>query len=265
MRDFTLEQYRVLLQALRKAGYRLLPLEEYCAEKEALDSGNAKFVILRHDVDKRADRSVQTAAVERDMGVRASYYFRVVPESNQPDVIRKITAMGHEIGYHYEDMACAKGDTEKAIQHFAHWLAYFREYYPVKTICMHGAPTSKWDGRDLWKRYDYHAYGIAGEPYFDVDFSRVFYLTDTGRCWDGYKVSIRDKVPVYQDEWVRKGWAYHGTEDVMKAIEAGSMPPKIMVTTHPQRWTDETGGWLKELLWQSAKNVVKRIVVATKM
>ena len=36
---------------------------------------------------------------------------------------------------------------------------------------------------------------------FDVDFSQLFYLTDTGRCWDGYKVSVRDKIPVYQDQW----------------------------------------------------------------
>ncbi len=36
--------------------------------------------------------------------------------------------------------------------------------------------------------------GIIGEPYFDVDFSRVFYLTDTGRRWDGDAVSVRDKV-----------------------------------------------------------------------
>ena len=61
---------------------------------------------------------------------------------------------------------------------------------PVKTICMHGSPLSKWDNRDLWKRYNYRDYGIIAEPYFDVDFDEVFYITDTGRRWDGDKVSI---------------------------------------------------------------------------
>ena len=42
--------------------------------------------------------------------------------------------------------------------------------------------------------YDYRDYGIIAEPYFDVDFDEVFYLTDTGRRWDGDSVSVRDKV-----------------------------------------------------------------------
>jgi len=37
-------------------------------------------------------------------------------------------------------------------------------------------------------------YGIIAEPYFDMDFKEVLYLTDTGRRWDGDRVSVRDKV-----------------------------------------------------------------------
>lgn len=43
------------------------------------------------------------------------------------------------------------------------------------------------------KYYDYRNYGIIAEPYFDLDFSKVLYLTDTGRRWDGNKVSMRDR------------------------------------------------------------------------
>ena len=59
---------------------------------------------------------------------------------------------------------------------------------------MHGSPLSKWDNRDLWKRYDYRDFGIIAEPYFDVDFNEVLYLTDTGRRWNNSKASVRDKV-----------------------------------------------------------------------
>jgi len=58
---------------------------------------------------------------------------------------------------------------------------------------MHGSPMSRWDSRLLWKYYDYKDFGITGEPYFDVDFDKVMYLTDTGRRWDGDFVSVRDK------------------------------------------------------------------------
>ena len=254
--DFTLEIYRELLCALRQKGYQFLTFEQYCQLKASLPK---KFVILRHDVDLKAMNSLRTAQVEHELGVQASYYFRVVPQSNQPDIIRAIAALGHEIGYHYEDMSVAEGNVEKAIAHFKEQLAYFRQYYPVRTICMHGAPTSKWDGRDLWKYSDYRGLGIIGEPYFDVDFSQVFYLTDTGRCWDGYKVSVRDKIPMYQDQWTEQGLVYHHTEDILNAVEKSTLPPCIMITTHPQRWTDKPREWTKELILQTIKNWVKRL------
>ncbi len=61
---------------------------------------------------------------------------------------------------------------------------------------MHGSPLSKYDNKLLWKYYNYRDFGIIGEPYFDVNFSKVLYLTDTGRRWNGEKVSVRDKVTI---------------------------------------------------------------------
>ena len=97
------------------------------------------------------------------MGIRASYYFRVVPQSNQPDVIRAIAGLGHEIGYHYEDMSLFNGDADKSIEHFKTQLQHFRQFYPVRTICMHGSPTSKWDNKELWTKFDYRDYGKSSE------------------------------------------------------------------------------------------------------
>ena len=88
----------------------------------------------------------------------------------------------------------------------------------------------------------------------------MFYLTDTGRCWDGYKVSVRDKIPVYQDEWNAQGLVYHSTQDIIRAAKQDKLPQRIMITTHPQRWTNSPVAWLKELLVQSLKNIIKRLV-----
>lgn len=259
-RDFTLRQYRLLLQTLQASRYRFITFEQYCTLRGT--QLPSRFVILRHDVDARPENSLRTAQVEHELGISASYYFRIVPESNQPDIIRAIARLGHEIGYHYEDMAIANGDTHAAMAHFEQALTYFRQFYPVKTICMHGAPTSRWDGRDLWKTCDYHAYGVIGEPYFDVDFSRTFYLTDTGRRWDGFRVSLRDKIPVLQDQWIRQGLVYHSTVDLIAAAACTDdtihpLPAQLMITTHPQRWTDNACLWTRELLTQSLKNVIK--------
>lgn len=255
--DFTLLTYRKLLEALKERGYVFITFEQYCqVSAERLPK---RFVILRHDVDLRAKNSLATAQIEHELELQASYYFRVVPESNQPEVIREIAALGHEIGYHYEDMAIMHGDTEKALAHFQEQLAYLRQYYPVSTICMHGAPTSKYDGRELWKHYDYREYGVIGEPYFDVDFSKVFYLTDTGRRWDGYKVSVRDKIPQYQDQWTERGWVYRRSSQIIEAAEQSQLPACIMITTHPQRWTNNPLLWIKEVVVQTIKNTIKRL------
>ena len=268
MTDFTLRKYRELLQMLQKKGYKFITFEQYCEQKgnnsttSSLD--DSKWIILRHDVDLKAANSLATAQLEHELNIPTSYYFRVVPESNQPEIIRAIAQLGHEVGYHYEDMAIANGDVAEAYAHFQQQLNYFRGFYPVKTICMHGAPTSQWDGKDLWKKYNYRDLGIIGEPYFDVDFSQVFYLTDTGRCWDGYKVSVRDKIPVYQDEWNAAGLVYHTTDNIIHAAEQGSLPSRFMITTHPQRWTDNRREWVKEIMMQNAKNIVKRLIIKIK-
>ena len=282
-RDYTLYIYRRLLEQLLTAGYRFCTFEQYCAENKLINEG--KLVVLRHDVDKRPQNSLETARIEHELGITASYYFRIVEESNQPKYIRAIAALGHEIGYHYENLSLANGNIDQAIKSFAKNIEYFRQFYPVRTICMHGAPRSPWDSRDIWKGFDYHNFGVIGEPYFDMDFSQMFYLTDTGRRWDGYRVSLRDKIPVYQDMWVMEGLVYHSTQDLIAAIDMlehpetqtdylqsdmacpkccnsqrfhlQPLPKRLMMTTHPQRWTDDWYAWCMEYAVQSAKNVVK--------
>jgi len=64
-----------------------------------------------------------------------------------------------------------------------------------------------------------------------------------------------------QGEWVKKGWVFHSTEDIVNAANSGTLPGKMMITVHPQRWTNKPLPWLKELLLQKAKNEVKRFIV----
>jgi len=55
-------------------------------------------------------------------------------------------------------------DCRLAIEDFRINLDKFRAIYPVKTICMHGSPLSKFDNRLLWEKYDYRDFGIVGSP-----------------------------------------------------------------------------------------------------
>lgn len=217
----------------------------------------SRVVILRHDVDDLKLNSLAFARVQESKGISGSYYFRAVPESWDDDVIKEIYQLGHEVGYHYESLTTCNGNLEKAWDDFRNNLDKLRKLAPVITICMHGSPRSPWDSRDLWKKYDYRSLGILGEPYFDIDFNKFFYLTDTGRRWDGWRVSLRDKVP-HQDDWVKRGWVFHSTNDIIKAINDHKLPHPLMMTFHPQRWTNQPLPWLREWALQNLKNQVKK-------
>ena len=241
--DFTLNKYSELLQALKTSG---------------------KDFVLRHDVDLKPENSLATARMESQLGLQATYYFRAVPESWNESIIKEISALGHEIGYHYECLTTCNGNMELAWEDFRQNLHKLRELVPVSKICMHGSPRSRWDSKDLWKKYDYRSQGIDYEPYLDTDYTNALYLTDTGRRWDGWKVSVRDKIPQWQEKWQELGLVFHTTDDIINRLQSNSIPQHIStihITTHPQRWTNSPIPWFQEFILQNLKNLIKAVIV----
>ena len=240
--DFTLDRYRELLAAVKKHG---------------------RFT-LRHDVDLYPERSLRTAEIEAEEGLTATYYFRTVPESYDENIIKQIVALGHTAGYHYECLTTCNGDMEAAYEDFCRNLEKLRKVVPITTDCAHGSPRSPWNSQNLWKHHDIHTLGIDYEPMLDTDFSKTLYLTDTGRRWDGYKVSVRDKVPQFQEQWQREGLVFHSTDDIIRAINNPNLPIhkySLLINTHPQRWMPFGTRWLLEASVQWWKNQAKRILV----
>lgn len=246
--DFTINKYRQFLAALQQSGLNFH---------------------LRHDVDLLPENSLRIAKIEAEFGLKATYYFRMVPESYDSKIIKEISSLGHEIGYHYESLTTCDGDIDKAYRDFCSNLEKLRQIAAIRSICMHGSPKSKWDSKDIWKKYDYKVLGIDYEPYFDTDFSRTFYLTDTGRRWDGYKVSVRDNIPDYQQKWNKMGLRFHSTDDIINMLKTPNSPLRqsgldLLITTHPQRWSPFGFEYIKEYLLQSIKNSVKYLLVKMK-
>jgi hypothetical protein len=134
----------------------------------------SKLAVMRHDVDVRPKNEPKMALVESDFGIRATYYFRYKVGVFQPDVIGKIAAMGHEIGYHYEALDKAKGNFEKALDVLKCELDAFNEVVGIKTVSMHGNPLTRWDNRDLWREHDLRDYGVLGEAYLSFQVLSCF-------------------------------------------------------------------------------------------
>lgn len=258
--DFTISIYKRLLDGLIANGYVFQTFNEFLTKPQA------KSVILRHDVDKLPTNSLRFARIQHELGLKGTYYFRMVPESWDVEVILSMAEMGHELGYHYETMDTSSIRLKKEKHFFNHEslvdsafdefrlnLEKMRKIVSVNTICMHGSPKSPYDNKEIWKKFSYTDLGIIGEPYFDVDFNEVLYLTDTGRRWDGYRVSVRDKVETSFKH------SYHTTDEIIQALKKSELPDKIMFTFHPQRWHDNKYLWTEELVIQNIKNIVKKL------
>jgi len=252
MKDFTFEIYESMLKEFLLSGYEFITVEEYFTKEIKLSK---KYVLMRHDVDRKPLNSLSMAMLENRLGIKATYYFRTIKETFKPDIISEIASLNHEIAYHYESLAEAKGDYKKAIEDFKINLYRLRKLYPIKNIAMHGRPTSKWDSRELWKKYDYKSFGLLSEPYFDIDFSEVLYLTDASRSWDNSSFNLRDRVDSSFN------FNFKDTRDIIKALKANKFPNVIMFNIHPEHWSETTLEWYKTYTVRKVKNSIKSLII----
>jgi peptidoglycan/xylan/chitin deacetylase (PgdA/CDA1 family) len=99
LKDFTLESYQKLLQYLKQV-YKIVP---FCG----IPGKDVPYLILRHDIDVSLPAALKMAEIERDLGVKSTYFvlfsskFYNVFEGHNVDFLRQISKLGHEIGLHY--------------------------------------------------------------------------------------------------------------------------------------------------------------------
>ncbi|MCK4718347.1 MAG: hypothetical protein KAT70_06735, partial [Thermoplasmata archaeon] len=192
------------------------------------------------------------AKMEKDKGIASTYYFRHMPGVFDPDMMKEISSLGHEVGYHYETLSKTQGDAEKAWTLFLRELEEMREHVSVRTVCMHGRPASPFNNLDLWKgREPKSTEGITGEAYLSVDFDKWLYFSDTGRRWDR-RYSMRDNTS-------RSPLNIKRTEGVIAHVKK-NRPLNIYILAHPNRWATSFGDWAVELILQNIKNPGKYVL-----
>jgi len=138
--DFTLKMYKKLLQTFLDKDYHIFSFNQFILlnspTSPLINSSthqlpNSPTLILRHDVDRMPQNALKMAKLEHELGITSTYYFRTIPQTLKPDIIKEISDMGHEIGYHYENMAKCNGNFEMAIEDFKNNLCKLREIAPI--------------------------------------------------------------------------------------------------------------------------------------
>ena len=95
---FSLEDYRELMRYLSE-NYDIVPFNKWSMPGQ---------VILRHDIDVDLYGAWQIAQIERDFGIRATYFILMSGAAYNPlsqnsrKLIREIEDMDHEIGLHFD-------------------------------------------------------------------------------------------------------------------------------------------------------------------
>jgi hypothetical protein len=244
--DFTLRKYKDLCLTVLDSGYTPVTVYSYLTGKQ----NNDRLIVLRHDIDRKHMNALRMAELESKLGIQSTYYFRF-PYTYKPEIIGKIHDWGHEIGYHYEVLSKAKGDYEKAIKMFEQELSEVRKTVDIKTICMHGGPLSKYDNRDLWKRYDFKEFGIVGEAYLSMN--DIPYFSDTGRSWS-LKTKMRDFLV---DK--KEGITGDTTDELMELIKENKVD-KLYVVVHPERWASRRLEWIASYMTDFVFNAGKKVI-----
>lgn len=253
MTDFSLKAYIKYIEAFISKKYQFVLFKDFILNQNNIEH----FCLIRHDVDRKAKNSLKMAEIEAKMDIKSTYYFRATSNSFSKEIVKEISNLGHEIGYHYENLALAKGNMETAYQDFIVNLSRFREVTEIKTISMHGSPLQNFDNRDLWKDPDYYSklkeLEILGEVYLDIDYSDILYISDTGRNWSSDRNNRRDKVESNIKIDFRNG---------IELLKYLSEKPhrKLVFQIHPERWDDKYFDWNVQLLKDSLINLAKKVI-----
>ncbi len=249
--DFSHRVWEALLRGLGQAGRDFLTLAQ---AKQRDDIPFSRRAILKHDVDRLPGRALALARLEASFGVATTYFFRV-PFPRR--VVQEILDLGHEVGYHYEDLCACRGDAGRAWRRFRRNLEDLRGLAPVEHISAHGSPFHPWDNRELWTRHHhpYHSLGVS-EFYLDLPWDHYHLFTDVGRCWNG-RYNRRDRASSALN--LPSGCALPASTfdllALLPRLEGG-----VVVNCHPERWTSGPLGWTQVLCLDLGVRLVKSIL-----
>jgi hypothetical protein len=139
-------EYRQLLGLAVSQGYAVLSLEAWLEDGDL--AGGRPALIVRHDVDQHPRSALVMAAIEAELAVSSTWYFRW--RTARPEVIGAIRDAGHAVGLHYETltrlMLEARHPAERAddlipaarILLREELSAFAERFGPARSACPHG-------------------------------------------------------------------------------------------------------------------------------
>ncbi len=225
-------EYRTLLRQALAEGYEVVALKQWLAD----DRGD-RVLIVRHDVDQCPSSALRMLEVERELGVRSTWYFRW--RTARLRVVRAVLEAGGGVGLHYETLsrivigeraAGRQSAPEELIEQARRALrreliAFSVLFGPSRSACAHGdTRVPGVNNAVLLRDCELHEYGIE----FDANASMrshdlAVWLTDRSRAEGSWRDGL----------------------DAEAIIESHASP--VLLLTHPNNWISGPGLWLDRL------------------
>ena len=173
---FTYNEYENLIKLIKNTGYVITSYKNWQDAK--------KCVILRHDIDNDIDKALQLARVEKNLGVKSTYFVLVTSDfynifsSRNEKLLHGILDCGHDVGLHfdearYPEIKTHKDASEKILEE-AKLLSIITQR-SVDTVSMH-RPSK------MMLEADMKIPGIINS-YGQLFFEEFKYVSDSRRRW----------------------------------------------------------------------------------
>lgn len=237
-RYFSLDGYRAILARALALDYRIVAFREFARPAEQ------PVMLLRHDLDGPLAGAHAMAELEAEAGVRATYFvqtagdfYNLLSRASRA-FLRRLAALGHEIGLHYEaqryrDDAGAVGRDLRLLEDLAG--------QPVRSASQH-IPVDD-DPIEMERHVENEAYA----PRFTQD--PMTYISDSLMAWrDATPHDLLDRgasfqLLVHPETWIG------GYRDMGEALR-GMMAEEIEAVTARYR---DVGAYYAALLGQRAE------------
>ncbi|MGQ9712805.1 MAG: hypothetical protein ACUVRC_09125 [Desulfotomaculales bacterium] len=213
---FTYSAYKQLISSFLSAGYQVVTVRDYLRGIRA-----PLTLVLRHDVEWNFRRALAIAEVEKSLGCRSTFYFRVDTRAFSLTAMQHLQREGFEIGYHFNTLDRCNGDFDRAIKLFEKELDRLRKAgINVDTVCSHGDPRVKKVGYEVNNEIFLKdpklcsRNNLLGEAYLNVNFESLQYISDVGVRWNQVGSTGELIAKIRQKEW-----------------------PVVYMLTHPDYWS----------------------------
>jgi hypothetical protein len=177
--SFRLSHYEYCLSTAKAKGY------SFSLMKNSENIAKENVIFLRHDVDSDPGLALNFSNIEKKLGIRATYFFRVHAEDNlfsldNYRVIQRILKDGHEIGLHAEtDFASLVG--ERGLSTLSRGKTVLEAIVgrTISGLSMHEPTRSV---RSL-KKSDFKRLGFQYDAYDPRFLERLKYISDSSCRW----------------------------------------------------------------------------------